>query len=231
MSAEVLWPDRLSLYELMRHRASIGHAAFEAEHQGNPVDPSTCEWPEEIFNWPGIHFDAWPEKLDLRVVSIDPSKGRDSKHGDFSAIILYGRASASGIEYVECDMSRRPVDVICQDAARLCKGFGPDVLALETNGFQELMKVPLEDELRKAGVEVWIRGMDNSVNKNVRIRRLTSPLTTKRMRFKSRSPGTYKLLEQLKLFPNADNDDGPDGVEMARRAAIELASGKATPRR
>ncbi len=231
MPAEVLWPDRLSLYELMRHRASIGHAAFEAEHQGNPINPADCEWDESLFSWPGLMFDQWPAKLDLRVVSIDPSKGRDSKHGDYSAIILFGRAS-SGIEYVECDMSRRPVDVICQDAARLCSSFRPDVLALETNGFQELMKVPLEDELRKAGVEVWIRGMDNSVNKNVRIRRLTKALTERRMRFKSRSPGTYKLIhEQLKMFPNADFDDAPDALELARRAAIELASGKATPRR
>ena len=43
--AGVLWPERESLYDLMLLRATIGPAAFESEKQGNPRDPSRCEWP------------------------------------------------------------------------------------------------------------------------------------------------------------------------------------------
>ncbi len=222
--AVVLWPEREPLLDLMTRRASEGHAAFESEKQNDPVDPESCEWPPELLDWPGLMFEKWPGKLELRVVSIDPSKGKDARHGDYSAIVKYGRA-ASGIEYVECDMARRPVDRICEDAAAICAEFRPDLLVLETNGFQELLSVPLRAALEKAGCEVHVKGMDNGVNKNVRIRRLTVPLTQRKLRFRARSPGTHKLLEQMRQFPNAANDDGPDGLEMARRAAIDLSRG------
>lgn len=224
MAAEVLWPEHRSLYDLMVHRATIGHAAFEAEHQSNPVDPESCEWPQDYFDWPGLMFDAWPGDLQLRVVAIDPSKGKDARHGDYSAIVSYGRA-ASGVEFAEADLARRPVDRICADAARVCAAFRPDLLVLESNGFQELLRVPLLASLEREGVEVLVRGMDNAVSKLVRIRRLTVPLERRRLRLKARSPGTQRLLDQLRQFPNADHDDGPDALEMARRAAIELARG------
>jgi predicted phage terminase large subunit-like protein len=230
MGAQCLWPERESLYYLMRRRAEIGHGAFEAEYQANPLDPANSEWPEEYFNWPGILFDAWPAKLDIRVVAIDPSKGRDAKHGDYSAIVSYGRAPTE-VEYLEADLARRPVDKICTDAARICAAFKPDLLVLETNGFQELMKVPLLEALKKERVEVYVKGMDNSTNKHVRIRRLGVPLQRKKLRFKSRSPGTYLMLDQLKQFPQAAHDDGCDAAEMCRRAAIEWMNGDRPARR
>jgi hypothetical protein len=45
--AVVLWPEAESLYDLMCLRATIGSAAFAAEKQGDPVDPSVCEWLSE----------------------------------------------------------------------------------------------------------------------------------------------------------------------------------------
>ena len=70
-------------------------------------------------------------------------------------------------------------------------------------------------------------GIDNRVNKPVRIRRLGPFLSSRRLRFKSDSPGTRLLLEQLQEFPAADHDDGPDALEMAIRLAGELLGGTA----
>jgi hypothetical protein len=56
----------------------------------------------------------------------------------------------------------------------------------------------------------------------VRIRRLTEPLCQRKLRFKARSPGTQTLVQQLKVFPNGDHEDGADCTEMARRLAIKL---------
>ncbi len=223
--AVVLWPERWPLYELMVLRATIGHAAFEAEMNDNPIDPASCEWPPEYLDWPGLMFEKWPERLEIRVVSIDPSKGKDAKHGDYSAIVSYGRSPNDGIEYVEADLARRSVDRICSDAARICAAFKPDLLVLETNGFQELLKVPLLAALKEQKVEVLVKGLDNTTNKNVRIRRLTVPLQRRKLRFRARSPGTQLLLQQMRQFPNADHDDGPDALEQGRRAAIEHLNG------
>lgn len=221
MPAEVLWKEKEDLYFLMKKRAEIGAAAFEAEYQGNPVDPSAAEWPPEYLDWPGLFFDQWPEKLALKVMAIDPSKGKDSRHGDYSAIVSYGR-TAEELEYAEADLARRPVDAICADAARIAAAFRPDLLVVEANGFQELLSVPLLAALRKEKAEVLVEGMVNSANKQVRIRRLTVPLARRKLRFKARSPGTMMMVQQLRDFPNGSHDDGPDALEMARRAAIDL---------
>jgi hypothetical protein len=42
------------------------------------------------------------------------------------------------------------------------------------------------------------------------------------LRFKSHSPGTRLLVEQLKEFPAGEHDDGPDALEMAIRLAAEM---------
>ena len=64
--------------------------------------------------------------------------------------------------------------------------------------------------------------IDNQVNKQGRIRRLTPYLAGGRIRFKAQSPGARLLVKQLRDFPHADHDDGPDALEMALRLANEL---------
>ena len=64
--------------------------------------------------------------------------------------------------------------------------------------------------------------INNTVNKQVRIRRLTPYLAQGRLRFKGDSPGARLLVEQLRDFPLADHDDGPDALEMAVRLAGDL---------
>jgi predicted phage terminase large subunit-like protein len=221
MAASVLWPERESLYDLMLLRATIGAAAFNSEKQNDPIDPSACEWPGEYFEREDFWFSEWPARLQIKVAALDPSKGRDAKHGDYSAVVLYGR-DPQGVEYVECNMARRTVDVICGDTVRLAKAFGPEVVVVETNTFQELLLAPLAAAARTEQYEMRTVAIENNVPKAVRIRRLTEPLCQRKARFKARSPGTALLVQQLRDFPHGDHDDGPDSYEMARRVAIEL---------
>jgi hypothetical protein len=74
--AELCWPDREPLYMLMKLRAEIGAAAFDAEKQGNPIDPTTCEWPERYFTHDKFWFDEWPDDLLIKGMALDPSKGK-----------------------------------------------------------------------------------------------------------------------------------------------------------
>jgi predicted phage terminase large subunit-like protein len=70
--------------------------------------------------------------------------------------------------------------------------------------------------------------LHNSVNKLVRIRRLGPYLGQGTIRFKAGSPGTKLLVDQLRDFPTADHDDGPDSLEMALRVMIEQFNGRQT---
>jgi predicted phage terminase large subunit-like protein len=93
---------------------------------------------------------------------------------------------------------------------------------VETNQFQELFVADIQRVAQRERVVVPTYAIDNAVNKLVRIRRLGPYLSQRQLRFKSRSPRTASLVQQLRDFPAADHDDGPDALEMGLRLMIEL---------
>jgi len=222
--AVVLWPEEEDLYTLMCIRAEGGRAAFEREKQNSPISPDLCEWPESYFDettW----FDDWPEGLRLKTLALDPSKGADARRGDYSAFVMLG-VSRQGVLHLEADLARRPTPEIVADGVELYRRFQPDAFGVEANQFQELLAGEFEAEFQKQGIlaaRPWT--LDNRVNKRVRIRRLGPYLSSGRLRFKAGSPSTRLLVDQLKEFPIADHDDGPDAAEMAVRLAAELLGG------
>jgi predicted phage terminase large subunit-like protein len=221
----LLWPEEEDLYTLMCMRAEGGHTAFAREKQSSPIDPDRCEWPESCFG-NLVWFDSWPGSLRLKTMALDPSKGADARGGDYSAYVMLGIGD-DGVMYVEADLARRPTTQMIADGVELCRTFRPDAFGVESNQFQELLCDQFEEEFR--GRKFWdVRPwtVDNRVNKRVRIRRLGPYLATRRMRFKSNSPATRLLVEQLREFPLGAHDDGPDALEMAIRLAVALVDGR-----
>ena len=225
--AELLWPEEEDLYTLMCIRAESGHAAFEREKQNSPINPELCEWPETYFD-EHIWFDTWPEQLVVKTLALDPSKGSDARRGDYSALVMLG-VDRRGILYLEADLARRPTPQIVANGVEWYGRFQPDVFGIESNQFQDLLGGEFAAAFRRQGI---LTGrpvpLENRTNKLVRIRRLGPYLSGRRLRFKSDSPGTRLLVEQLKQFPVGDHDDGPDAAEMAVRLAAELLRGRTT---
>jgi predicted phage terminase large subunit-like protein len=221
--AVLLWPEREDLYSLMCLQAEGGRVAFAREKQGSPLSPDVCEWPESYFHQDaGLWFDAWPDELTIRILALDPSKGRDARRGDFSAYVLLG-IDRQGVVYVEADLARRPTPQMVADGVAHYRHFRPHAFGLEANQYQDLLAGEFEAEFRRHGlhtVRPWL--VENSVNKLVRIRRLSPLLAAGRLRFRRNSPGTQMLVNQLKDFPVGDHDDGPDALEMALRLADAL---------
>jgi predicted phage terminase large subunit-like protein len=224
--AVLLWPEREDLYTLMTLRATIGWAAFASEKQGDPVNPEACEWPSEYFDGPGFWFEQWPASLLFRVLSLDPSKGKDADKGDYSALVKIGIDKA-GVMFVEADLQRRPTPQIVADVVEMVRQFKPDGFAIEINQFQELLCADFLRVGQEQRTHLPIFEINNQVNKNVRIRRLGPYLSQRKLRFKTRSPGTALLVQQLRDFPVGDHDDGPDAMEQGLRLLIELWNSKA----
>jgi len=226
--AVLLWPEHEDLYTLMCMRVESGRGAFEREKQNTPIQPELCEWPESYFD-ESIWFEDWPTGLAAKTLALDPSKGSDARRSDYSAYVMLG-VDRQGVLYVEADLARRSTSQMIADGAALYRRFQPDAFGIEANQFQELLGAELEAEFGRQGIlgaRPWL--VDNRVNKLVRIRRLGPYLASHRLRFKSDSPSTRLLVEQLRTFPVGDHDDGPDAAEMAIRLAAELLENRAAP--
>lgn len=218
--ADVLWAENETLYDLMRMRVESGRTAFEREKQNSPLDPERCEFPESYFD-ETIWYETLPKSVVFTVLSLDPSKGRSDAHGDYSAYV-FAALDANGIIYVDADLAKRPLSETVSTGVELYKRFRPNVFGIETNQFQELLKDDFESAFQREGLPgVLIYPVLNSVNKKVRIRRLGSYLSQKRLKFKRSSTSVNILLNQLKEFPLSSHDDGPDALEMSVRMLVE----------
>lgn len=219
------WPSYHDLYAMMCARATDGHAAFECEMQGNPINPENVEWPEEYLSDSHIWFDDWPAAdYELRIISLDPSKGKDAKRGDYSAYILL-QQQRNGLIYVDADLKRRHAADIVSDGFEHHRLFRPQALAVETNQFQELLADEFHRQALERGVTMPLWCIHNSIKKEVRIRALTTLLSRRLLRFKRGSPGAALLVDQMRDFPLGDHDDGPDALEQAVRMIDVIANG------
>lgn len=212
--AQVLWPEKESLYDLMVLRANIGHRAFDCEKQNDPRDPSKCEFDEAWFD-EDVQYDKIPEDANCVVVGYcDPAKGGETKRHDYSANILLHYSATYKCCYVTADIKRRPVNKLIDDIAVLWKLHNVYDFGIEANGFQELIS---EEALAKYPF-LPITAVENyGVHKNTRISRLSIWFQRKFFRFKRGCKDTALLLQQLLDHPNSDHDDGPDALEAALR--------------
>ena len=92
---------------------------------------------------------------------------------------------------------------------------------VETNQFQHLLAKQIMLECESRGTDIPIIQLYNTINKDVRIRRIGPYLANRNIRFR-RSEGSRLLVAQLREFPLGKFDDGPDALEMALRAMIGI---------
>ncbi|MEZ6235849.1 MAG: phage terminase large subunit [Phycisphaerales bacterium] len=234
--AAVLWPEQSDYQSLMAQRLAMGRVVFDAEKQNDPSDPEDALFVESDFHyWDDEFRDA--DELLKRLRSdgsvfgaCDPSLGRAGRHADDSAIVTLLKHRPSGRLYVlDADIRRRTPDQILDtimqyDRIRRFTSFG-----IEKVQFQEFLKMELERRSNQMGRHMSVRGIEQSTDKRGRIQSL-QPMLTSGTILLSRRHAT--LIEQLRRFPHAAHDDGPDALEMAVRSSkygegywVELAPG------
>lgn len=223
---QCLWPQRFTQAEVEERKLVTAPRWWNALYQQDPKNEGGSEFPDEWFQHESLWFDEWPTDITLSAMALDPSKGRDSKTSDFQALVR-GVRDRAGTIYVEGWLEKIDTKTMSELLVDLYIGMPTEAVALEVNGFQELLKIPIEQAVRarSADLKLPIVPIENMVSKIVRIRRLTPYLAKKVFRFK-RTAGTKLLVDQLKQFPNGTHDDGPDAAEAMLRVLIQLSHAK-----
>ncbi len=228
---EVLWEAKLSYYDLMIIKISEGEASFNSEIQNDPIDPDSCTFNEEWFDFYDETTIDFKDSRFIFVGANDPSLGKNKK-SDTSSIIVLARDSVSGYMYVlEASIERRKPDAIIDDAIETSKRLKRDYkkplfkFGVETVQFQHFFKDVMVKKSAEAGEYLPIEEINSIQNKNMRIESLQPFVKNKYLKF---NPKHKTLLQQLKEFPMGINDDGPDGLEMAVRLALNIKSNTKT---
>ena len=225
--ARVLWPEKLSYYDLRVMRLVEGESAFNSEMLNQPIDPESCLFSPQWFRYYS------PAEVDFHAPHFrfygycDPSLGRTAQ-SDYSAIITLAVDGESGTAYVyDADLARRHPDRIISDILdkeRLLRrelGRGYTLFGAETNQFQWFLKEQLARESAKAGLYLPIQGVRAAEDKTLRVESLQPDIRNGYILFRR---DQTLLLQQLSEFPLGAHDDGPDALEGARTLSRRFAA-------
>ncbi|MCP4591830.1 MAG: phage terminase large subunit, partial [bacterium] len=215
----VLWPEREDYYALMVMREREGRASFQAEKQNEPIDPEVCIFSEQNFHYWDDEYRDVESLLDAVgrnghfFGACDPSLGHRTRRGDYTAIVILYRPAKSKIKYlIAADIAKWTPDQAIERIIQFAKMYRFSAFAVEGNQFQELMIGNLRRRVKETDVSLPVYNIKSRANKQARIANLEPEITQGLIQLGRRH---QLLLDQLRQFPFAVHDDGPDALEMA----------------
>jgi predicted phage terminase large subunit-like protein len=215
--AIICWPSGQPLYKLMLKRARDGHAAFDSEQQNDPVSGEDAPFVG------CIHF--WVNRLEEWVFygACDPSLGKSGASRDPSALLVGGGNRTTGVLcVVEAKIAKRVPDKIIEDIIALQLQYRCVSWVVEAVQFQEFLRTELVKRSAARGIPVPATAVTPHTDKLLRIESLQPHTANKLILF---HPSQTTLIEQLRHFPKADHDDGPDALHMLWMAFVSRLGG------
>ena len=217
--AVVNWPEMQSLVFLMTEWAEDADS-FMSERQNAPISKNA------MFK----DFTFWVlKRADLLTFgAVDPSLGRKANGRDPSALLVGGYDRTTGVlDVLAASIRKRLPALIIDDVIALQREFRCQLWFCEAVQFQEFLRTEIMAKAAKAGVALPTIPIVPIADKVLRIERLQPPMASGLIRLHSTQT---ILIDQLRQFPNADHDDGPDALEMlwtnaVHHAGASLASG------
>jgi conserved hypothetical protein len=213
--AVVSWAAR-PILTLMKIRARDGHATFDSEYQNDPLSSDDAMFANALTYWTEL-----PGEL-VYFGALDPSLGKAGASRDPSAILVGGYHRETGKLYViEAQVKKRLPDLIIEDVIRMQKQYQCQRWFVETVQFQEFLKDELVKRSAQRGIPVPATATKPNTDKMLRIESLQPHMANGLILLHS-SQST--LISQLRHFPKADHDDGPDALEMLWRNAVSSSA-------
>ena len=217
--AVVSWAAR-PLLALMKIRARDGHATFDSEYQNDPVSGEDAPFAHVIQFWGELPRDL------VYFGAVDPSLGRAGAARDPSAILVGGYERQSGTLYVvEAQIKKRLPDRIISDVIALHQRYRCQVWFVEAVQFQEFLRTELIRRSAAQGIPVPARAVSPHSDKMLRIESLQPHMANGLIKLHSEQA---TLISQLRHFPKADHDDGPDALHMLWAGAVASGAGRET---
>lgn len=213
--AIVSWAAR-PILTLMKIRARDGHTTFDSEYQNDPLSSDDAMFANALTYWTEL-----PGEL-VYFGALDPSLGKAGASRDPSAILVGGYHRETGKLYViEAQVKKRLPDLIIEDVIRMQKQYQCQRWFVETVQFQEFLKDELVKRSAQRGIPVPATATKPNTDKMLRIESLQPHMANGLILLHS-SQAT--LISQLRHFPKADHDDGPDALEMLWRNAVSSSA-------
>ncbi len=232
-----LWPERYPAKKLLSIKRDLELAGTPWVWHGlYQQDAAACseltEWPASYWKEPFYYTEKPNFTPVFRLLALDPSMGKDKKVGDFQAL-LYSEIDPQGTLWVDDPiLVRVPLTQLEDLSCAMLDTHKPGAFAIETNNFQELVAHNIS--VKRPTAPVWAyeqmraeaKHCGAGKGKEVDIRMLLTPVLSRHdVRIRDTPQGRI-LGQQLRDFPLASHDDGPDALALTVRLWNDLMLGR-----
>jgi predicted phage terminase large subunit-like protein len=213
--AIVSWPTMRPLLKLMKIRAG-DHHAFDCEYQNDPTN-------DEASFFQKMQFWVQPCRDWVFYGAHDPSLGKSNKSRDPSACLVGGFDRNHGVlSVVEATVARMIPDRQISQIIEYQRQYRCMVWGIESVQFQEFFRQELVKRSAVAGVPVPAIALTPHTDKDLRIESLSPHVGNGLILF---NQAHTVLNSQVRHWPEADHDDGPDALHMLWMLCISRAGG------
>lgn len=212
--------------ELESALRDMGPRAFGQEHEALFTEMEGAEWPENYM--PSLYDELPDQRYRFKVLALDPSKGKNAKTGDFSAMGLILVDPQMHLWVDDCWLKVVPVDQVEDQAVAMLEAHQDlNAFIVECNGFQERVAANILRKAQAKGLQAPVYQHVNTENKQVRIRMALTPLLSQHRIHLRNTPANRLGLTQLREFPIAQaHDDFPDMLTLGTSVINHLLSGR-----
>jgi predicted phage terminase large subunit-like protein len=218
-TGEPLWAEKFDEKALKLIRKSIGEVEWSCLYQQQPITAGTTAF---TYDNPQLCYEFPNDTRQSCIIAVDPSLG--GKGADLSSICVMMRCAKTKKLFVDSWHQSLKTPQLLERICDLALKYKPEAIALERNGFQSLLLQPLQDLMAKRLVYARLIGVNNSVDKKVRILRIGHFL--QHLVFVDNEMNK-ELIQDIKSYPIlSGNDDRLDALEMAHRSLVEVTNEK-----
>ncbi len=199
--------------ELESIKREDGSRAFAQEFEAEFTEAEGALFPSWYFE-DHVWADRLPDAFDVSGLYSDPSLGKESKQGDWQAIVFAGLAG--GKWWIRCWLMKMPPIEFVAEFVRIYREMQPTFAGMESNGFQSVLQPLMQMYCERERIPpIPLVPVVNTVRKELRIQ-ATDPLWEQRLIRLERSADCDLLVEQFQMFPDkSHHDDGPDALHGA----------------
>ena len=240
--SKVLWSAKEDYYSLMTQLFTRGRHAFFQEKQNDPRAAEHRMFSRNAFRYFTLEGDRLlvdqpgcePRIIPLSSLKIcgflDAALGRKKSRGsegDFAAIATAGRDPSGYLYVLDVWLQRMPPTKQIARIFDLHSRFHYFSFGIESNCFQSLLLLPLEEERKRrqasgAAWDVPVVEMNHRERKEARLLTLEPLVANGWVLFNRALPEEF--FRQMEDVPNGRHDDGPDALEAAVSLSKTLAS-------
>lgn len=215
LGAVVSWPTVRPLIRLMMIRAE-DHDAFDCEFQNDPTN-------DENALFTGMQFWVVPQREWVFHGVLDPSLGKSMRKGDPAACLVGGFDRKAGkLCIVEADVARMRPELQMEKLIGYQLAYKCIVWGIEDTAFQEYFRGEIVKQSAARGVPIPAVGIRNEDEKDLLIEGISPHVNNGLILFSQRHT---VLNTQVRHWPEADHDDGPDAVQMLWKLCLRRAFG------